>query len=136
MKVTNVIRNYVEREVAKKFEPALREVNAISNPAVKEVRDSILEMVREANERAIALAKEKGVFFGGATEEAHIKLVRFGRYGFDNYIQGPSSYEERSKRRHEICRRQRDAVEDILVAVELGDPTKRELCDLIEAIEV
>ena len=136
MRVTKVIREYVEREVAKKFEAAFKVAEEIGNPAVKEVREAIEAIADEANERAIALAKEKGVFDSNGYDESRIVLIAYHNYDANRHVTDTAVNKERGAKLAELRDKQKKAVEDILISLELGEATKNELRDLIEKVEV
>lgn len=137
MRVTKVIREYVEREVGKKFEPAFKAAEEIGNPAVKEVRDAINKMVGEANAKAIEMAKAAGVFcnkhYSHTVETPD--LICTGTY-IGHHIRDEAADAERNKRFMELREKKEKAIEDILLSLELGEATKDELRGLIEKVTV
>ena len=136
MRVTRVIREYVEREVGKKFEPAFKAAEEIGNPAVKEVLDYVKTVVDDANKRIIEMAKSKGCFYDNGTPEEYISLVSAPRYTLPSYIKDKDSDKERNDKLFELCEKKKAAIEDILLSLELGEATKNELRDLIEKVTV
>ena len=136
MRVTRVIREYVEREVGKKFEPAFKAAEEIGNPAVKEVRDYVKTVVDDANKRIIEMAKSKGVFYADGMPEERISLVSAQVYTLSSYIKDKDSDKERNDKLFDLREKKKAAIEDILLSLELGEATKDELRGLIEKVEV
>lgn len=137
MRVTRVIREYVEREVGKKFEPAFKAAEEIGNPAVKEVRDAIDKMVEEVNAKAIEMAKAAGVFCNKHYSRVvnDPELICVAGY-ISHHVRDEAADTARNKRFVELREQKEKAIEDILLSLELGEATKDELRGLIEKVEV
>lgn len=137
MRVTKVIRDYVEREVSLKFEPAFNEAEKMGNPAVQEIRDAIHILIDELNAKAIAMATEAGVFsnkvYGRPCDE--ISLVTTGHH-FGQCIRDETMDEARGTRLRELRKQKEKVIEDILLSLELGEATKDQLRSLIDNVTV
>ena len=136
MRVTKVIREYVEREVGKKFEPAFKTAEEIGNPAVKEVRDYINTVIDDANKRIVEMAKSKGVLSSDGLSDDQIHIVSTQSFSLSRYIRDEASDKERADKLIDLRNKKKAAIEDILLSLELGEATKDELRGLIEKVEV
>ena len=130
MRVTKLIREYVEESVRQKFKPEKEKVWKEYNEKIEDLRDEIQKIADEANEKAVALAREAGLYSENEYDSG--TLIRmYSRYLGDREIE--------AKLRKEDCElrdREKDTVSGILLRLELGQTDKAELEDVLAAIEV
>lgn len=127
MRVTRLIREYVEREVRAKFEP---KIQAISDDYKKEQN----EMVELINARVKAFREECVKML----TDAGFDKPR-GRFVYDiscYEIHKESVEKEIQKKRNELAAQERETIDSILIGLELGETTKDEIKELIAAVEV
>jgi hypothetical protein len=128
MRVTKVIREYVEREVGAKFNPLIREVNKEYDAERAELERRLNELKEETEARAIEIASSLGF----AYTPWHSDAVRIST----NYFSNREKEEANLKLRRELESRRDKTIEDLLLNLELGETTKAELKDAIEAVTV
>ena len=128
MRVTKVIREYVEREIGAKFQPQLDEIGK-DYQADRDILDSRLkELQAEMESRAEEIAESMGFTFRHGWGDA--VCIR------SNYSENDEKCKEINQRRRELTEKRDKAIENILLNLELGETTKTELRDAIEAVEV
>lgn len=131
MKVTKLIREYVEESVAKKFAPAYEALKAQNETEVK--KEAVKQWEKEM--RAF-LQTEFRARFGNWYSEAiassidHIDVSVSWR--LEQYFLGQ---EELDNKECELHKRQEQAVKDILIELELGG-TKADLDRLLNGVTV
>lgn len=133
MRVTKLIREYVEDSVHKKFQPKRDELWVEYNAKIQTVSDAIDEVVNEANEKAIAIAREAGIEPESNRYSHSDKINLVFRSG---YIGDREAEQELRNKERELRDRERDTVSSILLRLELGQTDKAELEDVLAAIEV
>ena len=138
MRVTRPIREYIEKSIGEKFDPQIEKAREIQNPAVKEALDAIRELAKQANEQAIKIAQDAGVFnnktaYGAVTENP--QLIAVCTY-VGNYVRDIETDNKRTKMISDLNAKKRAVIEDIILSLELGEKTKGELRDLIDKVEV
>ena len=129
MRVTKVIREYVEREVGAKFNPLIQEINKEYDAERAELERRLNELKEETEAKATEIAASLGFAYASAW---HSDAVRI----YPNYFSNKEKEEAGSKLRRELESRRDKTIEDLLLNLELGETTKAELKDAIEAVTV
>lgn len=131
MRVTKVIRDYVEREVSAKFDAQLKDLGKDYNEQLQRFSDEADELKTRWIEELNSLAATYGL------------SLTTSRWGLGSPIRvDPNVYRnaekdgEIQKTRPELEARRRDAIEEILLNLELGETTKADLRSAIDSLEV
>lgn len=131
MRVTKVIRDYVEREVSAKFDAQLKDLGKDYNEQLQKFSDEAdglrVRWIEELNSLA-------------ATYGLSLTTSRYGLrcpVSVDAYVyKDEEKDKEIQKTRRELEARRRDAIEEILLNLELGETTKADLRSAIDSLEV
>ena len=130
MRVTKVIREYVEREVSAKFDPKLSVIGDAYKAEREELERKLNELREETEERAFEIAKSLG--FEYSRPYCSRNVVSISSYSFENREKSDAiSAEKRA-----LEKQKRDAIDNLLLNLELGETTKSELRSAIDSIEV
>lgn len=127
MRVTKVIREYVESEVRRKFAPLRYSVEDEYNSAVDPIQKKIIEIAKEANEKAVAVATEAGLYDLKMGE-----LIRPNAYR----VCDDAAAKVRRDKLKEISDKELKAISEIIISIELGETTKDKLRSTIDALEI
>lgn len=128
MRVTKVIRDYVEREIGAKFQPMLDNVGKEYQEEFDNLTQRLKELEEETEVRAQEIARSLGFSMG----RYRSGCVSINFYTFENHEKSDRVRDERLA----IERKRDEAIENILLNLELGETTKAELKGAIEAVEV
>lgn len=132
MRVTRVIREYVEREVNAKFDPKVREIAAEYEREKEELAHRLEALCAETEEKALEIAKSLGFDYVHTRWGSSSKSVSVSPYAFSN--------EEKSEAviaaQNNLANQRRTAIENILLSLELGETTKAELKNVIDSVEI
>lgn len=128
MRVTKVIREYVEREIRNKFDRKIKDARREYDEEKKELSRRLEELAIETEEKACGIAKAMGFDY----DYAGRRSISFNPSSFRNKEKDDAVYEAIN----ELRQKERRAIEDILLSLELGETTKSELKDAIDAVEV
>lgn len=131
MRVTKVIRDYVEREVSAKFDAQLKDLGKDYSEQLQKFSDEADGLRARWIEELNSLAATYGL------------SLTTSRYGLrcpvsvDTYVyKDEEKDKEIQKTRRELEARRRDAIEEILLNLELGETTKADLRSAIDSLEV
>ena len=131
MRVTKVIRDYVEREVSAKFDDQL-----------KDLGKDYSEQLQKFSDEADGLRKRWIEELNGLAATYGLSLTT-SRYGLrcpvsvDTYVyKDEEKDKEIQETRRRLEARRRDAIEEILLNLELGETTKADLRSAIDSLEV
>lgn len=130
MRVTKLIREYVEESVRQKFKPEKAKVWKEYDERREALREEIQKIVDEANEKAVALAREAGLYLDSEYNSETI-IRMYGRYIGNREIEAKLREKDR-----ELADRERDTIASVLLGLELGQTDKTELESVLAAIEV
>lgn len=131
MKVTKTIREYVESEINKKFEPQLASLGVDYNQQKNEAINMAKEFVIAANSELIRLLKERGMYSYQAGYYYRDPI------SFNSSCIGDKNTEDRiAQQRREITRKRDAAIKDLLLGLELGETNKNTLRAALDAISV
>lgn len=127
MRVTRAIRDYVESEVARKFEHSY---SAVRKP-YNDRKEATLAELRKIQEEADRLAREICNSAGFTVHDGSL-VIRLVDYAFTDKV----AWEAILKKEADLKTRQNQAVMDILISLELGETTKDQLRAALDAVEV
>lgn len=131
MRVTKVIRDYVEREVSAKFDAQLKDLGKDYSEQRQKFSDEADELKTRWGEELNSLAATYGL------------SLTTSHFGFrcpvcvdTSVYRDDEKDKEIQKTRRELEARRRDAIEEILLNLELGETTKADLRSAIDSLEV
>lgn len=132
MRVTKVIKEYVQSEMDAKFNPKIDAIGA-DYKREKEELDKRLDELREETERkAHEIAKSLGFDYRPTWSGRQRCCVSINSGDFENKAKDDAISAACSK----LYDQKRRAVQSILLNLELGATTKAELGDAIAAVEI
>ena len=122
MRVTGVIKDYITREVNKKYQEKLDSIPNDYQEDYDMMISEIEALVNETNIKARQIAEKYGML-----EEKNYKII-----DYNTYCLGDS---ERSDKRYalvkELKKERDDKIAQIILDLELGETTKKELNDVL-----
>ena len=139
MRVTKIIREYVEKVVSEKYET---DIKAIPVPDPVEMPEEYKEWAKGYIEEIIATCKQKREEFGINTHDA--ESASFYYHDYDKVIEKnlaliipdkvhlkDSAREEYNAKVNALRKESCDKIDEILVGLEMGTVRKNELDDLL-----
>ena len=122
MRVTGVIKDYITREVNKKYQEKLDSIPNDYQEDYDKMISEIKALVDETNIKARQIAEKYGML-----KEKNYKII-----DYNSYRLGDS---ERSDKRYalvnELKKERDDKIAQIILDLELGETTKKELNDIL-----
>lgn len=122
MRVTGVIKDYITREVNKKYQEKLDSIPNDYQEDYDKMIDEIEALVNETNVKARQIAEKYGM----------LKEKNYNIIDYHTYRLGDS---ERSDKRYalvnELRKERDDKIAQIILDLELGETTKKELNDVL-----
>lgn len=122
MRVTGVIKDYITREVNKKYQEKLDSIPNDYQEDYDKMIDEIQALVDETNVKARQIAEKYGM----------LKEKNYDIIDYHTYRLGDS---ERSDKRYALVNKLRkerdDKIAQIILDLELGETTKKELNDVL-----
>ena len=122
MRVTGVIKDYITREVTKKYQEKLDSIPNDYQEDYDKMIDEIEALVDETNIKARQIAEKYGM----------LKEKNYDIIDYHTYRLGDS---ERSDKRYalvsELKKERDDKIAQIILDLELGETTKKELNDVL-----
>lgn len=122
MRVTGVIKDYITREVNKKYQEKLDSIPNDYQEDYDKMIDEIEALVDETNVKARQIAEKYGM----------LKEKNYNIIDYHTYRLGDS---ERSDKRYalvnELKKERDDKIAQIILDLELGETTKKELNDVL-----
>lgn len=122
MRVTGVIKDYITREVTKKYQEKLDSIPNDYQEDYDKMIDEIQALVDETNVKARQIAEKYGM----------LKEKNYDIIDYHTYRLGDS---ERSDKRYalvsELKKERDDKIAQIILDLELGETTKKELNDVL-----
>ena len=128
MRVTNAIREYVTEVIRKKYDDKIHELRADYDTECKAVMKEIEEVVREAEDKALQIAAERGFEFHPSYRSD--KLI--GVYG---NISKPDVVEYLDRESRKLHDREHQKTKQVLFDLEMGQTAKAELVAILDGIE-
>lgn len=126
MRVTKIIREYIESEVNKKYKEKL---NSIPNEYQEDYNKMIKEIEKEIKECSVKvkeIAKKYDMLKEGAND-----IVSYSTYYLGNY----DRWNDRSNLERELRLERDDKIAEIILSLELGDTNKKELTEILRNVE-
>lgn len=122
MRVTGVIKDYITREVTKKYQEKLDSIPNDYQEDYDKMIDEIEALVDETNIKARQIAEKYGML-----QKKNDKIISYNSYNLGD--------DERNKKRCDLTRKLRiekdDKIAQIILDLELGETTKKELNDVL-----
>lgn len=122
MRVTGVIKDYITREVTKKYQEKLDSIPNDYQEDYNKMIDEIETLVDETDVKARQIAEKYGML-----EEKNYNIIDYHTYRLGNNTR-------RSKRyalEKELEKECNDKIAQIILDLELGETTKKELNDVL-----
>ena len=122
MRVTGVIKDYITREITKKYQKKLDSISNDYQEDYDKMIDELENLVDECEIKAEQIARKYGML-----EREYEKIIRYSTYGLGNS-------ERRNKRRsieNNLCEQKNNKIAQIILDLELGETTKKELNDVL-----
>lgn len=122
MRVTGVIKDYITREVNKKYQEKLDSIPNDYQEDYDKMIDEIEALVDETNIKARQIAEKYGML-----KEKNYKIIDYSTYRLGD--------DTRSDKRYALVRelkqKRDDKIAQIILDLELGETTKKELNDVL-----
>ena len=122
MRVTGVIKDYITREVNKKYQEKLDSIPNDYQEDYGKMIDEIQALVDETNVKARQIAEKYGML-----KEKNYEIIDYNTYRLGD--------SERSDKRYalvnELKKERDDKITQIILDLELGETTKKELNDIL-----
>ena len=122
MRVTGVIKDYITREVNKKYQEKLDSIPNDYREDYDKMIDEIEALVDETNIKARQIAEKYGML-----KEKNYKIIDYKTYRLGD--------DTRSDKRYALVRelkqKRDDKIAQIILDLELGETTKKELNDIL-----
>ena len=122
MRVTGVIKDYITREVTKKYQEKLDSIPNDYQEDYDKMIDEIEALVDETNVKARQIAEKYGML-----EEKNYNIIDYHTYRLGD--------SERSDKRYALVNKLKkerdDKIAQIILDLELGETTKKELNDVL-----
>lgn len=122
MRVTGVIKDYITREVTKKYQEKLDSIPNDYQEDYDKMIDEIKALVNETNVKARQIAEKYGMLQRKDAEIIDCRLYYLG----DDTRRG-----KRYKLERELRKERDDKIAQIILDLELGETTKKELNDVL-----
>ena len=125
MRVTGVIKDYITREVNKKYQEKLDSIPNDYQEDYDKMIDEIEALVDETNVKARQIAEKYGML-----EEKNYNIIDYHTYRLGDDTR-------RSKRyalEKELKKERDDKIAQIILDLELGETTKKELNDVLSNV--
>ena len=122
MRVTGVIKDYITREVNKKYQEKLDSIPNDYQEDYDKMIDEIEALVDETNVKARQIAEKYGML-----KEKNYKIIDYSTYRLGD--------DTRSDKRYALVRelkqKRDDKIAQIILDLELGETTKKQLNDVL-----
>lgn len=125
MRVTKVIKDYITREVNKKYQ---EKIDSIPNDYQKDfdkMIDEIQLLVDETNIKARQIAEKYGML-----QEKNYNIIDYHTYRLGDDIRRDKMY----NLKQELRKEKEDKIAQIILDLELGETTKKELNEVLSNI--
>ena len=126
MRVTKIIREYIESEVNKKYKEKL---NSIPNEYQEDYDKMIKEIGKEVKKCSIKV-KEIAKKYDMLKKEAN-DIVSYSTYYLGNY----DRWNDRQNLERKLKQERDDKVAEIVLSLELGDTNKKELTEILKNVK-
>ena len=128
MRVTKIIREYVEQSVNEIYNPLIQDCSKDYQKRNDEVQDILEKMTEEFDAAAKKMIKEHGFTINSSWNEKEANIITYsGAFG-------KKEYEPIVKERNRLRDERMQKIQEILVSLELGG-TKAELDEMLRALK-
>ena len=125
MRVTKVVKDYIEREINKKYQEKLNSIPNDYQEDYNKMIEEIRQYAEKCNEKAKDIARKYDML-----EEEDYDIIEYRTYRLGNI-------ERQQKRRdieRELKKEKDDKIAQIILDLELGEVNKKELNDVLNNI--
>ena len=122
MRVTGVIKDYITREVTKKYREKLDSIPNDYQEDYDKMIDEIQALVDETNVKARQIAEKYGML-----KEKNYKIIDYSTYRLGDDTRSGKRYALEK----ELQKERDDKIAQIILDLELGETTKKELNDVL-----
>ena len=122
MRVTGVIKDYITREVTKKYREKLDSIPNDYQEDYDKMIDEIQALVDETNVKARQIAEKYGML-----KEKNYKIIDYSTYRLGDNTRSDKRY----ALERELRKERDDKIAQIILDLELGETTKKELNDVL-----
>ena len=122
MRVTGVIKDYITREVNKKYQEKLDSIPNDYQEDYDKMIDEIKTLVDETNVKARQIAEKYGML-----EEKNYNIIDYHTYRLGDNTRSDKRY----ALVRELKQKRDDKIAQIILDLELGETTKKELNDVL-----
>lgn len=125
MRVTKVVKDYIEREINKKYQEKLNSIPNDYQEDYNKMIEEIRQYAEKCNEKAKDIARKYDML-----EEKDYDIIEYRTYRLGNI-------ERQQKRRdieRELKKEKDDKIAQIILDLELGEVNKKELNDVLNNI--
>ena len=122
MRVTGVIKDYITREVNKKYQEKLDSIPNDYQEDYDKMIDEIETLVDETNVKARQIAEKYGML-----KEKNYKIINYSTYRLGD----SARIDKRYALVNELKKERDDKIAQIILDLELGETTKKELNDVL-----
>lgn len=132
MRVTNVIKDYIESEVKKKYELKLKEIRKPYDELENQVYNELDTFVDSCNEKAIEILKKydmlKTTDYNG--HYIYPDIIEYKTYNIGN----SKLYKKRMDKESELRHQKDELIKKIILDLELGNTNKKDLPKILDEI--
>ena len=122
MRVTGVIKDYITREVNKKYQEKLNSIPNDYQEDYDKMIEEIETLVDETNIKARQIAEKYGML-----KEKNYKIINYSTYRLGDNTRSDKRYALEI----ELKKERDDKIAQIILDLELGETTKKELNDIL-----
>lgn len=126
MRVTTIIKDYIAREVGKKY---LEKLNSIPNDYQEDydkMIDELSSFAKDCNEKAKDIVRKYDML-----EDEKYEIINYRTYSLGN----EERRQKRSQLEKELQTAKKDKIAQIILDLELGETTKKELAEVLSKVE-
>ena len=125
MRVTRVIKDYITREVTKKYQEKLDSIPNDYQEDYDKMISEIEALVDETNVKARQIAEKYGML-----EEKNYNIIDYHTYRLGDNTRSDKRY----ALERELKKERDDKIAQIILDLELGETTKKELNDVLASV--
>ena len=125
MRVTGVIKDYITREVTKKYQEKLDSIPNDYQEDYNKMISEIEALVDETNIKARQIAEKYGML-----EEKNYNIIDYHTYRLGDNTRSDKRY----ALERELKKERDDKIAQIILDLELGETTKKELNDVLASV--
>ena len=126
MRVTGIIKDYITSEVDKKYQEKIKNIPNKHQEQYDKCKKELDDLEKEVNKKAIEIAKKYDMCENEKENFFNLSIYHLG----NNELEKPYLEEIRKLRQEK-----KDKVAQIILGLELGETTKKELTDILEKVE-